>query len=178
MSTASKSVLAVLVLTFCGSGMSHAIAEDAACTIIREATYARMRVLHRVIIDTTQPGRKPIHGQEIYLKTVQYRLLLGHWIKTATSPQQEIDGEKKLNATFSNCRKEGEGRINGQPAAIYSAKTRNLTLVPFNGDLRMWISRKTGLPLRSEANASIPFLGQSRTVKTYAYDNVRPPSGP
>jgi hypothetical protein len=41
----------------------------------------------------------------------------------------------------------------------------------------MWISQRTGLPLRSEANASIPFLGQSRTIKVFSYDNVRAPAG-
>jgi hypothetical protein len=102
---------------------------------------------------------------------------LGHWVKSITSPQREIDGEKKLNATFSDCHKESDGVASGQPVAIYSAKTRNLTLVPFSGDLRMWISRRTGLPLRSEANASIPLLGQSRTIKVFSYDNVRAPAG-
>jgi hypothetical protein len=171
-----KHALGALLLVLC-SNVSAAAAGDTACNIMREATYARMRVPHRVVIDTTSPGRKTIHGQEVYMKTVQYQLLLGHWVKSITSPQREIDGEKKLNAIFSDCRREGEGMVNGQPVAIYSAKTRNLTLVPFSGDLRMWISQRTGLPLRSEANASIPFLGQSRTIKVFSYDNVRAPAG-
>jgi hypothetical protein len=175
MRTPPKSALGALVFVLCG-GISPAIAKDAACKVMLEATYARMRVPHRVVINTTSPGRTPIHGQEVYLKTVRYQLLLGRWVKTSTSPQREIDGEKKLDARFSDCRKEGEGMVNGQPVAIYSAKTRNLAVVPFSGDLRMWISQRTRLPLRSDANASVPFLGQSRTVKVFSYDNVRAPA--
>lgn len=175
MSTSRKTVLGTLVLVLCGS-LSPAVAEESACNAIREATYARMRVPHRVISDTTMPERKPIHGQEVYLKTVRYQLLLGHWVKTVTSPQREIDGEKKLNATFSDCRLDRNSTIDGQPVAIYSAKTRNLTLIPVSGDLRIWVSRKTGLPLRSEAHASVPFLGQSLTIKVFSYDNIRAPA--
>jgi hypothetical protein len=69
------------------------------------------------------------------------------------SPQQEIDGEKKLGTSFSDCRHEGDSAIRGEPVAIYSAETRNMTLVPVTGDLRLWISKKRGVPLRRVANA-------------------------
>lgn len=142
---------------------------------MRDATYARMRVPYRSTIDTTQPNRKPIHGEEVYTLNMIYRQVLGRWIKTPTSPQKEIDGEKGIDATFSNCRHDGDSVLNGEPVTIYSATTRNVTLIPFTGDLKLWISKRHGIPVRSEANASIPVLGRSHTVKVFSYDNVSPP---
>jgi hypothetical protein len=126
-------------------------------------------------IVTTMPGRKPIVGEQIYTLDATWRQLLGRWIRTPTSPKNELDGEKKINATFMDCRHENDAAMSGEAVAVYTAKTRSFTLVPFTGDLKLWISRKRGVPLRSEANATVPLLGASHTVKTYRYDNIRPP---
>jgi hypothetical protein len=154
---------------------ANAWADDASCKPVRDAMLAMTRVKYDARIYTTMPSRKPIVGETIYTLDATWRQLLGRWIKTPTTPQEELEGEKSINATFTDCRHEGESSVNGEPEAIYMAKTRNLTLIAFSGDLKLWISKKHGVPLRSEANASVPLLGSSRTVKTYSYDNVRPP---
>jgi hypothetical protein len=127
-------------------------------------------------IVTTMPGRRPIVGEQIYTLDATWRQLLGRWIRTPTSPQNELEGEKKINATFLDCRHKNDAAMSGETVAVYTAKTRNFTLVPFTGDLKLWVSRKRGMPLRSEANATVPLLGASHTVKTYHYDNIREPN--
>jgi hypothetical protein len=149
-------------------------ADDASCKPVRGAMLAKTAAKYDTKIVTTMPGRQPIIGEEVYTLDATWRQLLGRWIRTPTSPQKELDGEKSINATFTDCHREGDSTIGGEPVAIYAAKTRNATLVPFTGDLKVWVSRK-GLPLRTEANASVPLLGASHTVKSYTYNNIKPP---
>jgi hypothetical protein len=151
-------------------------ADDASCKPVRDAMLAKTTAKYDDKIVTTMPGRKPIVSEEIYTLDATWHLLLGRWIRTPTSPQKELDGEKGIRATFTGCRREGDSTIGGDPVAIYTAKTANLTLITFSGDLKVWVSRKNGLPLRTEANASVPILGRSHTVKSYRYDNIRPPA--
>lgn len=101
--------------------------------------------------------------------------MLGRSIRTPTSPQRELEGEKNIDSSFADCHRPGDAAINGEPVAVYTAKTQNRTLVPFTGDLKLWASVKRRVPLRSEANAQIPMLGTSHTVKTYVYENIRSP---
>ena len=150
-------------------------ADDASCKPVRDAMLAMTAVKYDAKIVTTQPNRKPIVNEEIYTLDATYHQLLGRWIKMPTSPQRELEGEKNIDSSFTDCHRLGNAAINGEPVTIYIAKTQNRTLVPFTGDLKLWISVKTGVPLRSEANATIPLLGPSHTVKTYIYANIRRP---
>jgi hypothetical protein len=164
-------------LTLAGSLISPSVqADEAACKTLRDAMLAMTAVKYDAKILTTMPGRQAIVGEEIYTLDATYRQLLGRWLRTPTSPRKELDGEKGIIATFSDCHRQSSPMIGGEPVAIYRAKTTNLTLVPFSGDLTVWVSTKSGLPVRSEANASVPLLGASHTVKTYTYANVRAPS--
>ncbi len=151
------------------------LADDASCKPVRDAMLAMTAVKYDAKIITTQPNRKPIVNEEIYTLDATYHQLLGRWIKMPTSPQRELEGEKNIDSSFTDCHRLGNAAINGEPVTIYVAKTLNRTLVPFTGALKLWISVKTGVPLRSEANATIPLLGPSHTVKTYTYANIRRP---
>ena len=150
-------------------------ADDTSCKPVRNAMLAMTAVKYDAKIVTTQPSRKPIVNEEIYTLDATYHQLLGRWIKMPTSPQRELEGEKNIDSSFTDCHRLGNAAINGEPVTIYIAKTQNRTLVPFTGDLKLWVSIKSRVPLRSEANAAIPLLGPSHTVKTYVYAGVRPP---
>lgn len=163
---------AALVLAW----QTQALADDLSCKPVRDAMLAMTGVKYDARIVTTMPGRTPIVGEQIYTLDATWRQPLGRWIRTSTSPQNELDGERRINATFSDCRHEDDAAMGGETVAVYTAKTRNFTLVPFTGDLKLWVSSKRGVPLRSEANATVPLLGASRTVKTYRYDNIRLPN--
>ena len=167
-----------LRLTACGVSLVLAAgvhADDMSCKPVRDAMLAMTAVKYDAKIVTTQPNRKPIVNEEIYTLDATYHQLLGRWIKTPTSPQRELEGEKNIDSSFTDCHRLGDAAINGGVVRVYTAKTQNHTLVPFTGDLKLWVSVKSRVPLRSEANASIPLLGPSHTVKTYTYANVRPP---
>ena len=167
-----------LMFAVCGVGLVFAAevrADDASCKPVRDAMLAMTAVKYGAKIVTTQLNRKPIVNEEIYTLDATYHQLLGRWIKTPTSPQRELEGEKSIDSSFTDCHRLGGAAINGEAVTVYTAKTQNRTLVPFAGDLKLWISVKSRVPLRSEANASIPLLGSSHTVKTYTYANVRPP---
>jgi hypothetical protein len=167
-----------LALVFCTVGgvlRTGLRADDLSCKIVRDALLAMTAVKYDAKIVTTATGRAPIKNEEIYTLDATYHQVLQRWIKMPTSPARELVGEKKIDASFTGCHRLSDGTIDGEPVAIYAAKTNNRTLIAFSGDLKLWISLKRGMPLRSEANTAIPILGPSHTVKTYAYDNVRPP---
>jgi hypothetical protein len=153
-------------------------ADDLACKPVRDAMLTLTGVKYDARIVTTMPGSKPIVGEVIYTLDATYQLLLGRWVKTTTSPQRQLEGERKLGATFTNCVRVGNEAVNAEPAAVYTAHTENRTLVPFTGTLKLWVSRKRGLPLRTEADSSVLLLGKSHTIKLYSYGNIRPPAGP
>ena len=162
-----------------GGALSFGVrADDVSCKVVRDAMFAMTTVKYDAKIVTTAAGRAPIENEEIYTLDATYHRLLGRWIKTPTSPARELAGEKNIDAAFTDCRRLSDGTIDHEPVVIYIAQTSNRTLISFTGDLKLWVSVKRGVPLRSEANSAIPILGASHTVKTYAYDNVRPPTGP
>ena len=162
----------------CATGLllvTAACADDASCKPVRDAMLATTATKYDANIVITVTGRAPIVSQTIYTLNATYHQVLRRWIKTPTSPARELAGEKNIDAMFTECRRLRDGTLSREPVAIYTAKTNNRTLVSFASDLKLWISVKRGVPLRSEANTAIPILGPSHTVKIYAYDNVRPP---
>ena len=169
----------VFIVCAVGAVLSTGVrADDLSCRVVRGAMLAMTAVKYDAKIVTATAGRAPIENEEIYTLDATYHRLLGRWIKTPTSPARELAGEKNIDATFTDCRRRSDGTINREPFAIYTAKTSNRTLIAFAGNLKLWISVKRGVPLRSEANTAFPILGPSHTVKIYDYDNVRPPTGP
>ena len=167
-----------LTLAVCGISLVLATgvrADDMPCKPVRNAMLAMTGVKYDAKIVTTMPNRKPIMNEEIYTLNATYHQLLGRWIKTPTSPQRELEGEKNIDSSFTDCHRLGGAAINGEAVIVYTAKTQNRTPVPFTGDLKLWVSVKSRVPLRSEANTAVPLLGKSHTVKTYNYDNVGPP---
>ena len=74
-------------------------------------------------IETTQPGEAPIKSEEVYALNAYYKQVIGRWIKTATSPNDERAGEEKLDVGFTDCHKLPDATMANEPVSVYTAKT-------------------------------------------------------
>lgn len=168
--------LARVVCVVCLHIGTSARADDMSCKPVRDAMLAMRGVKYDARIVTTMPGRKPIMGEEIYTRDATYHQVLGRWLKTPTSPQKELAGEKSIDADFAGCAHLGDEAVNGGAADVYTAHIVSKAPVPLTNDMKIWISRSHKLPLRIESDTSVLLLGKSHTSKHYGYGDIKPPA--
>jgi len=86
------------------------------------------------------------------------------WTRPAEEPRAE---EKK--AAKQTCEAAGDEAVNGKPAAVYTAHIENQGEV---SDNKLWVSKDTGLPLKTEAR-----MQEGTITQTFSYDGVVAPAG-
>ena len=132
-------------------GAAPAHADD--CAIVKTASIAQAKVPYAVVHVMTLPGKPAQRFEMIFKGDKAYTLMNGAWSSMAFSMQDRIDtinaaSEQAAKATYT-CRKVGSEAVNGEPASVLASHGDSHGKVT---DSRLWVSDKTGLPLKSEVH--------------------------
>jgi hypothetical protein len=154
------------------AGSPAARADD--CDLSANAAIAQAKVPHGVTHVVNVPGSPPMRADMIVTGDTVYAEINGTWRSEQFSQQEQIDvinqGRQRAAQTPHTCRKVTGQSINGEAASLI------VMHVEGNGkavDSSVWISDKTGLPLKSEVKLD------NGTVVTddFRYGNIQPPPG-
>jgi hypothetical protein len=117
-------------------------------------------------------------SEEISTGKAVYVMHGGKWIDIRTSFAEMAklgdpnDPDIKKAQEAQRCRALPDESVAGQAAAVYQEHN------PFGIDTKIWISRSTHLPIKSEITNKVAGTTMtSFTVSTYDYKNVRAPVG-
>ena len=148
---------------------SAARADD--CSTILNAMIAQAKTSYASTIDSTIPGLPADRSEMVVAGGKMYMHANGTWTSSTWSAQDMIDlltaASKKTKMT---CQKLGPETVDGQGATLYSQKH---TADAGAGESRVWISDRTGLPLKSDTN-----LGKGGSMSaSFRYEGVKPPAG-
>jgi hypothetical protein len=88
------------------------------------------------------------YSETIYVGGSTYTKVGGKWIRGSWTTQQVMkqEEENRQNSKYS-CRYLRDESVNGEAAAVYGTHSQNEDIT---SDGQVWISKKTGLPLRHE----------------------------
>ena len=180
---------ASLTLAFCSVAMTPARAMDPVCNRFKAATQALMTKPFHLYMTQTQsfpnPSMAKAAGQigmggtkqseEISTGKNLYVMTRGQWIDMQTSfaamqQDQDSDPDSKKAMEDSKCQALPDETMYGQPASVYLQSTPML-----GSETKLWISKITNLPVRSDITMSQEAMKQV-TVTRYEYSGVQAPA--
>jgi hypothetical protein len=116
---------------------------------------------------TSTMSNPPVVSETITAGGAIYVKISGGWKKSPMTPQalaqQEQDNIKNAKST---CQQLPDDRVDGALAAVYSIHSETPDIGP--SDSKVWISKATGLPLRSDADRG----GDTKAHISVTYDYV------
>jgi hypothetical protein len=142
------------------------------CSATTDAAIAQAKVPHADTHVMTAPGKPAARAEMIFTADKAYTQMNGAWSSIAFSAQQQIDtinaAKKRGEQEKRTCQKSDGGAINGEATSLFTMNNQG------NGgvsEARLWISDKTGLPLKSEVHL------KNGTVVTddFRYGDIKAP---
>lgn len=120
---------------------------------------------------TTRAGAPP--GESIGTSDAIYVKMRGGWKKSPLTPQamRAQQEENIRSATSTACTALPDEIVNGAPAAVWHAHYEQPDLGV--SESKVWISKATGLPLRTEV--SVQAGQKTSVVTTFDYDHIVAP---
>jgi hypothetical protein len=97
----------------------------------------------------------------------------GVWKKSPLSPKDNLEREQDniKNARVYTCRRLPDELLDGASVAVYTAHSETADVG--TTDAKLWISKATGLPLRTDSDIDVG-TKQHLSVR-YDYANIKPP---
>jgi hypothetical protein len=139
-----------------------------ACGSVRDAVVAQTKVPYAATTVMGLTGAPPTTTETISADGKLYFQINGAWHSGPHDAQAEID---KMNAAAktATCTQESDDTVNGQSVAVFMVhhKTEHS-----ESDNRIWISKATGLPLKTDAH----FKDGLTVAIAFKYDNIHPPA--
>jgi hypothetical protein len=136
---------------------------------------AGMKVITTPHHTVTAEGNPPKIGEAIMAGGVNYVKIRDKWIKSPLTLQETVAQEQEniKNATSYNCTRQADDSVAGVPATVYKVHYD----MPDVGsaDVQIWISKATGLPLRSEEDTDLIGTKRHYSVK-YDYADIKAPA--
>ena len=122
---------------------------------------------------TSTQSNSPTVGEMITAGGANYIKIGGAWKKSPMTPQDNIQQQQEniKNAKSYTCKHLPDEVVDGAPATVYGAHSETEGLG--STDANIWISKASGLPLRSEQD-----LGGDRKMHIsvkYDYVNITAP---
>jgi hypothetical protein len=101
---------------------------------------------------------------------VNYVEVGGRWTRSAMGAEDSLKQvqENFRNATAYTCKQLADEAVGGEAAGVYSVHEENQIT---KADSKVWISKKTGLPLKTEEDLA----GVGHIVVAYSYTGIKAP---
>jgi hypothetical protein len=169
------------VLLFAGSlgalaAPAAARAADPACQPLVEASRRQVRTPTHIYATETAAylGGKPRQTEIIQAGDALYIHVDGRWQRSPVKVQALRDQqEENAREGKGTCRYLRDEAVNGEAAAVYLMRSDTEVA---KVDSTVWISRRSGLPLRTEMDMDVGgTAGKSHKALRYEYRNVQPP---
>jgi hypothetical protein len=149
---------------------------DASCQPVKAAMVAMVKTNRYHATGTMTSNGKAYPTEEIYVGDTLYRGMASHWSRTKVTPQDRIDAGQGLGLTTSGCRTVGNESVNGEAAIVYEMHS-DVKQPKIHTDGRIWISTKSGLPLRMDGDSG-DGADKLHGSNLYSYGaGVRAPAG-
>ena len=173
-----KAIVTALLIATAVAGRP-ALAMDPACKPVLDAMAKQAATpshLHMTQVAAFRGG-KPMTGESIYTGNVLYIQVRGTWRRSPVSVQDMTKQreESTRNAKSMACRYLRDETVGGEAAAVYRSQAE---IEDAKSDSTLWVSKRTGLPLRSESDidTGASWARSTRRSATH-YADVRPPAG-
>ena len=141
------------------------------CAPLVSAMIAQARTPFAGTMATAKPDKSVDRTASIVTGTKMYIQVNGAWQSMPYTAQDAIDRiNKAAKAAKQTCAKGGSEAVDGVATSIFNAHIATAGGV---SDNRIWISDKTGLPVKSETQ----FQNGMTVTQSYRYDNIQPPVG-
>jgi hypothetical protein len=121
-------------------------------------------------------GNKPVSSESIHTGSVSYIQVNGKWRRSPITVEdlRKQQEENLRTAKSMACRYLRDEAVSGEAAAVYRSQAENQDV---KSDSTVWVSKRTGLPLRSENDLDTGDADQQHLSIRYDYANVQPPTG-
>jgi hypothetical protein len=172
--------LALLIAAAAGQ-LAHA-AVDPSCKVTVDAMMKQIGTPTHVVVSETgmegKPGKPQTH-EMIYLGDAIYLQMGGQWKRSPMTVQQmrQREEQNQRDTTSMSCHYLRDETVGGEAAAVYSVESTT----PALGKSRatMWLSKRSGLPLKSENSLGVDDKSSPpiNEVIRYDYTNVHAPAG-
>ncbi len=119
-------------------------------------------------------GGKPRESETIYVQGKIYIRANGKWMHSPATPEEVLEQAKENEERGkASCRFVRNELVGTESAAVYSMHRE---IEDSREDAQMWISRRTGLPLRDEQDLDAGGkAGKEHRSTRFEYSNIRPP---
>jgi negative regulator of sigma E activity len=140
---------------------------------IKSASIAQVKVPHAVVHVMTVPGKPPQRMEMVFKNDKAYTLMNGAWSSISFSAQDQLDMIKTSSeraAKTATCQRVGSEPVNGESASVFASHD------DVHGkaiDAKLWLSDKTGLPLKSEVHMASGMV----LTDEFRYTSVEVPAG-
>ena len=166
----TSSAVAVIAGLAAASVSAGAYAAADPCDVIFNAMVAQVKVPFAVEAVQT-PRNGPAQKMENrIIGGKSYFFVQGAWHSEPVSTDQMIaDLTEEKKSAKQTCSVAGDESVNGKPATVYTAHIDNQGEI---SDNKLWVSKDTGLPLKTEAR-----MQEGTITQTFRYDGVQVPAG-
>lgn len=136
-----------------------------ACKVPVDAMTKVITIDHATSVDMSGKSTKTIT-----VGGVNYVQLNGVWEKSLNSAQDSLKQVQQnfKNATVYTCKPLADETVAGEAAGVYAVHEENAVM---KADSKVWISKKTGLPLKTEEDLA----GVGHVAAVYTYTNIKAP---
>jgi len=162
-------VLFFSLIVGASASLASAQASPGTCKPVFDAMLKEMTTPHHAV--TTKDGA--VAGESISTADAMYVKVKGEWRKSPMTPQAMLAQQQQniRDVTVASCTSLPDEVVDGKPAAVYQSHYEQKDLGA--SDAKVWISKATGLPLRTDASLQ---TGQKVSAVTrFDYDNIKAP---
>jgi hypothetical protein len=170
---------AIALLIAAAAGQPARAAFDPSCKPMIDAIMKQVGTPTHVVVTETAPFRehgKPTTHDMIYADDGIFIQVKGRWTRTTSVKamrQQQEENQRDPKSKMS-CRYLRDEAVGGETAAVYHAQSEDEGGKTAS---TMWVSKRTGLPLKSDTNIDTGNKEPLHMVMSYDYANVHAPAG-
>jgi len=153
-------------------GASYGLHAQDACQVVLDSMNKMNATPRHSYFTMTFTGRPPVESEAIFDGSNSYMKTGQKWSRLPLTPEQlQKQTEESQKRTRHTCSFVRDETINDEPVALYSFNTESATS---HSEGRVWISKRSGLPLQQETNitsSAAPSFMRAR----HEYANVKAP---
>jgi hypothetical protein len=153
-------------------------ADDAACKPVWDAMFKYTATPSHTFSTSTglMGDAKPQKSEMVSTGKSRFVMVDGSWMVNRMTDQEMLDIEKeKARSSNAQCRWVRDEATGGETAALYTVHSETGGT---KSDEQVWISHRSGLPLKLELSLGVGGNGGAKHMSSrMVYDNIRAPDG-